>query len=298
MSRPITKQTKETPKYKGNPMKKKPIRIRRLIKEYYIFIRDFLSALFEDKLSYYSASLSYYTLFSIIPLLVIILSIFTNLPLFDEVYNNIQNMIFQNLMPTHSKEVLGYINGFVENSGKLGMVGVIYVLFASMMFFKNYDYIVNDIFDAPRRSFWSSVTVYWTLVTLTPIMLVLSFYASSQVQIILDKNSWTDGIHLLTILPFFIIWGMFFLSYKISANTKVSIHAAGISSFIASLAWYLAKMGFIFYVMHNKTYLSIYGGFSILLFFFLWIYISWAIFLHGLKFCHLLEKDEEIEVIK
>jgi membrane protein len=44
--------------------------------------------------------------------------------------------------------------------------------------------------------------------------------------------------------------------------------------------------------------MSIYGGFSILLFFFLWIYISWAIFLHGLKFCHLLEVDEEIEEIK
>jgi len=173
-------------------MKKKPIKIRQLIKEYYIFIRDFLSALFEDKLSYYSASLSYYTLFSIIPLLVIILSIFTNLPLFDDVYQSIQAMLFENLMPTNSKEILGYINNFVENSGKLGMVGVIYVLFASMMFFKNYDYIVNDIFESQRRSFWASVTVYWTLVTLTPIMLVLSFYASTQVQELLNQNSWTE----------------------------------------------------------------------------------------------------------
>ncbi|MBU1668816.1 YihY family inner membrane protein [bacterium] len=277
---------------------KKPIKIRQLIKEYYIFIRDFLAALFQDKLSYYSASLSFYTLFSIIPLLVIVLSIFTNLPIFEDIYNSIQAIIFENLMPTHSKEVLTYINGFVDNSGKLGMVGVIYVLFASMMFFKNYDYIVNDIFECERRSFWSSVTVYWTLVTLTPIMLVLSFYLSTQIQTMLDKNEWTATIHLLNMLPFFIIWSIFFLSYKISANTDVSNKAASISSFIASLAWYFAKMGFVFYVVHNKTYLSIYGGFSILLFFFLWIYISWAIFLHGLKFCHLLEKDEEIEEIK
>jgi membrane protein len=277
---------------------KKPIKIRRLIKEYYVFIRDFLSELFADKLSYYSASLSFYTLFSIIPLLVIILSIFTNLPIFDDIYKGIQDVVFENLMPTHSKEVLLYINTFVENSGKLGIVGVVYVLFASMMFFKNYDYIVNDIFETKRRGFWSSVTVYWTLVTLTPIMLVLSFYLSNQIQELLDKNSFTASIHTLQILPFFIIWSIFFLTYKISANTNVSNKAAGISSFIASLAWYLAKSGFIFYVMHNKTYLSIYGGFSILLFFFLWIYISWAIFLHGLKFCHLLERDEEIEEIK
>jgi membrane protein len=279
-------------------MKKLPIRTQQLVKNYYIFLRDFLSELFNDKLSYYSASLSFYTLFSIIPLLVIVLSIFTNLPLFEEVYIGIQGLLFENLMPTHSKEILTYINGFVENSGKLGMVGVIYVLFASMMFFKNYDYIVNDIFECKRRSFWSSVTVYWTLVTLTPIMMVLSFYVSTQIQVILDKNQFTDGIHVLKILPFFIIWSIFFLTYKISANAHVSNKAASISSFIASLAWYMAKSGFIFYVVHNKTYMSIYGGLSTLLFFFLWIYISWAIFLHGLKFCHLLEDDKEIKEIK
>ena len=276
----------------------KSIKKQQLMKSYYVFLRDFLSELFNDKLSYYSASLSYYTLFSIIPLLVIVLSIFTNLPLFDDVYKEIQTLLFKNMMPTHSSEILTYINGFVENSGKLGMVGVIYVLFASMMFFKNYDYIVNDIFECKRRSFWSSVTVYWTLVTLSPIMLVLSFYVSTQIQVLLDKNQLTDGIHVLQILPFFIIWSIFFLTYKISANTHVSLKAAGISSFIASLVWYLAKSGFIFYVMHNQTYMSIYGGLSILLFFFLWMYISWAIFLHGLKFCHLLESDEEIDAIK
>ncbi len=277
----------------------KPINTKHLLKGYYIFIRDFLSALFEDKLSYYSASLSFYTLFSIIPLLVIILSIFTNLPLFEDVYNGIQTLLFENLMPTHSKEILLHINGFVENSGKLGMVGVTYVLFASMMFFKNYDYIVNDIFKSRRRSFWSSVTVYWTLVTLTPIMMVLSFYVSTQIQVILDKNQFTNGIQVLKILPFFIIWSIFYLTYKISANAKISNKAAGVSSFIASLAWYIAKSGFIFYVLHNKTYMSIYGGLSTLLFFFLWIYISWAIFLHGLKFCYLLDEEEdEIEAIK
>jgi len=272
--------------------------LKKITQNYYIFLRDFLSALFQDKLSYYSASLSFYTLFSIIPILVIVLSIFTHLPYFDEVYSSIQVILFENLMPTHSNEILTHINSFVANSTQLGMVGVIYVLFASMMFFKNYDYIINDIFECERRAFWSSVSIYWTLVTLTPIMMVLSFYLSAQIQAILSQNAYTEGIHLLQILPYFIIWSIFFLSYKISANTSITNTAAGISSFIASLAWYLAKNGFVFYVVHNKTYMSIYGGLSTLLFFFLWIYISWAIFLHGMKFCHLLDHRDEIDTIK
>lgn len=272
--------------------------LKKITQNYYIFLRDFLSALFHDKLSYYSASLSFYTLFSIIPILVIVLSIFTHLPYFDEVYSSIQVILFENLMPTHSNEILTHINSFVANSTQLGMVGVIYVLFASMMFFKNYDYIINDIFECERRAFWSSVSIYWTLVTLTPIMMVLSFYLSTQIQAILSQNAYTQSIHLLEILPYFIIWSIFFLSYKISANTSITNTAAGISSFIASLAWYLAKNGFVFYVVHNKTYMSIYGGLSTLLFFFLWIYISWAIFLHGMKFCHLLDHRDDIDAIK
>jgi len=277
---------------------KKYIKPKTVLKDYYIFVRDFIKAFFDDKLSYYSASLSFYTLFSIIPLLVIVLSILTHLPIFDDIYKNIQDILFANLMPTNSKEILTYINSFVENSAKLGMVGVIYVLFASMMFFKNYDYIVNDIFECKQRSFWASVSLYWTLVTLTPIMLVLSFYLSTQIQNFLNQNELTAGIEVITILPFTIVWSIFFITYKISANTDVSTRAGVISSFIASLAWYLAKIGFIFYVLHNKTYLSIYGSLSILLFFFLWIYISWAIFLHGLKFCYILDRDEEIKEIK
>ncbi len=277
---------------------KNEVKTQRLFKGYYIFIRDFLKALFEDKLSYYSSSLSFYTLFSIIPLLVIVLSIFTNLPIFDNIYQEIQKMLFENLMPVNSQEILIHINEFVDNSGKLGVVGMVYVLFASMMFFKNYDYIVNDIFETKPRSFWSSISVYWTLITLTPILMVLSFYLSGYIQEMLDKNELTAGIESITILPYLIVWGVFFLAYKISANTHVSTLASTISSFIASLAWYMAKIAFIFYVMHNKTYLSIYGGLSILLFFFLWIYISWAIFLHGLKFCYILDRDDEINEIK
>jgi len=262
------------------------------VKEYFIFIRDFFKALFEDKISYYSASLSFYTLFAIIPLLIIILSIITYLPNFQDIYSHIQSMIFENLMPTNSKEMLVYINGFVKNAGQLGMMGLGYVLFASLMFFKNYDFIVNDIFGSQQRSFWESLTIYWTLLTLTPILMVLSFYLSSQIQHYLDRYSVTSAIHMLSILPYLIVLILFFLAYKISPNVKLSTRSTFLGAFIASSIWYMAKSAFVFYVMHNQTYLSIYGSLSILLFLFFWIYISWAIFLHGMKFCELLHKEK------
>ncbi|RUM45870.1 MAG: hypothetical protein DSY46_01585 [Hydrogenimonas sp.] len=55
----------------------------------------------------------------------------------------------------------------------------------------------------------------------------------------------------------------------------------------------IGKNIFIYYTVHNKTYTTIYGSFSTLLFFMLWIYISWIIFLYGQKLCYLLNQVDQ-----
>lgn len=275
----------------------KNLQLTKILKHYYIFLRDFLGDLFDSRLGHYASSLSWSTLFSIIPFLVIMLAIFTTMPLFNTMYAKVEELIFANLMPTDSKIIMEYLNTFVENSDKLGYIGAVYVLFAAVMFFKDYDYIVNDIFSTPKRSIWQAVKTYLLLVLTIPAMTAASFYLSSEIQVYLDKSHITSVIHLYTFIPYFIVWMVFYIAYQLSANTDIEVSAALISSFIASLIWYLSKSAFVFYVVHNKTYASIYGSISILLFFFLWIYISWAIFIHGLKFCDLLNKNEEIDRI-
>jgi membrane protein len=277
-------------------MQKNP-QFTKILKTYYIFLRDFLGDLFDSRLGHYASSLSWSTLFSIIPFLVIMLSIFTTMPLFHTMYAKVEKLIFANLMPTDSKVIMEYLNTFIENADTLGYIGAIYVVFAAVMFFKDYDYIVNDIFSTPKRSLLEAAKTYLLLVLIIPTMMAASFYLSSEIQVYLDKSKITSMIHLYTFLPYFIIWMMFYIAYQLSPNIRIEVSAALGSSFIASLIWYLSKNAFVFYVVHNKTYASIYGSISTLLFFFLWIYISWAIFIHGLKFCDLLNKHEEIDHI-
>ena len=276
---------------------KKNSQFKVILKNYYFFIRDFASDLFDTKLGHYASSLSWSTLFSIIPFLIILLAIFTNMRVFNTLNSKEEKLNQSNLLPTDSKMIMEHINTFVENSDKLGYLGVFYVTFAAVMFFKDYDHIVNDIFSTPKRSILQAVKTYSLLVVIIPAMMATSFYFTSFIQVYLDKSSITSIIHLYSFLPFFITWMMFYIAYQLSANTHVEVSAAMISSFIASLVWYLSKSAFIFYVLHNKTYATIYGSISTLLFFFLWIYISWAIFIHGLKFCELLNKNEEIDHI-
>jgi len=252
-------------------------------------LANLLKNLYDDEITYYASSLSFYTIFTIIPLLLIVLSIFTYMPSFEDYYQSIKEIIFDSLMPTHTSAISEYIDQFLQNSGKLGVVGFVSVLIASMLFFQNYEFIVNKIYRSKQRSFWDSLSTYWTLVTLLPIALVVSFYLSSEINSLLNKSGISSAVNMINILPYLITWALFFVAFKISVFAKNS--PALISSFATSTVWYIAKTIFVYYVFHNKTYSSLYGSFSILLFFFLWIYLSWIIYLYGIKLSYLIETN-------
>ena len=246
----------------------------------------------EDKeIAHYASSLSFHTILSLIPILLISFSIFTKMPSFKEYYSKIQDFIFSSLIPTQQDVISGYISKFMSNTGSMGAVGLIFVLYISIMFFFDYEKIVSSIFKVRTRTLWESLTTYWTMLTLMPLGLALSFYFSQLAQKFLSKSRYTDSINLYQFLPYFTIWFLFFILYVISANTKINKKLALIASFVASLVWYISKNLFVLYVSYNKTYLSIYGSFSIVMFFFLWIYFSWLIYLYGIKLYVVLNEE-------
>ena len=268
---------------------------RRLLREYYIFIKGFFEEFLCSRLSFYAASMSWSTIFFIIPFLVILLVLFTYMPLFDTAYDKIHLFLEQSLVTSDSKVIIGYLDKFVINADKLGYIGIFYVTIAAIMFFKDYDYIVNDIYETPQRKLLDAIKTYFGLLIFLPFMLGGSFWISGKIREGLEATNLSEYLHLYLLLPYLIIWLLFYMAYQISPGVTVRKKHAMISSFIASLVWYGAKTGFVFYIAHNKTYTSIYGGLSILMFFFLWIYISWAIFLHGLRFCYVLGIQERKE---
>lgn len=246
----------------------------------------------KDKdIAHYASSLSFHTILSLIPILLISFSIFTKMPSFKEYYAKIQDFIFSSMIPTQQDVIAGYLTKFMTNTGSMGAVGLVFVLYVSIMFFFDYEKIVSTIFKVPTRTIWESLTTYWTMLTLMPLGLALSIYFSQIAQKFLNANRYTDSINIYQFLPYFTIWMLFFILYIISSNTKVNKKLALLASFIASLTWYISKSLFVFYVSYNKTYQSIYGSFSIVMFFFLWIYFSWLIYLYGIKLYVVLNEE-------
>ncbi|MFA5462281.1 MAG: YihY family inner membrane protein [Sulfurimonas sp.] len=259
----------------------------------YKYVKLFITSFIDKDLTFYAASLSFYTIFTLIPLLLIILTLFTSMPNFSDNYEKLQEFIFSNIMPVNSEAVMTHINGFLQNSIEMSMISFVAVIISSLLFFQNFEYIANKIFHVKKRGIWESVTTFWTLLTLTPIGLGASFYITGYVANLMANNEYTPSINILPYIPYFIIWALFFLIFQISANTKIHTKASLISSFATAIVFSIAKNGFIYYVFYNKSYATMYGSFSIVMILFLWIYASWIIFIYGLKLCYMINSVYE-----
>lgn len=109
----------------------------------------------DPSIAHYASSLSFHTILSLIPILLISFSIFTKMPSFKEHYEKIQNFIFNSLMPAQQESIATYLNKFMENTGSMGSTGLIFVLYVSIMFFLDYEKIISKIFETKKEHFGS-----------------------------------------------------------------------------------------------------------------------------------------------
>lgn len=248
-------------------------------------IKRFFLGFIEPEINYYAASLSFYTIFAFIPLLFIVLSVTTRLPGFDDHFGELQSFILGNLIPANVDAVHTFLESFVSDVSRLGMTGGVYVALTSVFFFKNYQHIACRIFHSTPRDFWSSLTTYWTMISLVPMAMAASLYFSTRAQIALQSSEYTRHLDVALLMPYLLVWISFFIIFKISANAPLPNRRLLLSALITSVVWNLTKEAFVMYAVMNKAYASIYGSFSIVLLFFLWIYISWIILLYGMRLC-------------
>ncbi len=245
-------------------------------------ILETLDSFFNDDTTYYAASLSFFTIFSFLPILTLIIAIISSLDQFSEYLDLFTNYVLEVLNPSHSESFVKVFKSFISNSDKLGTIGIVYMLFVFTMFFKDYEYIVNKIHKAKRKSIHASFFFYLSFIIALPIIFTSYIFLTS-----FYNNTIFDFI-----LIFIFGWSIFFGLFKLTVNRHIRTKAALISSLTTLIIIGITKNLFVYYVLYNQTYSTIYGSMATLLFTFLWIYISWIIYLYGIKMCHRLNIQE------
>ncbi len=246
------------------------------MKEWFLKIYHF----FDDDIPYHSASLSFFTIFSILPLLALLIVVVSSMPSFQDYQTLLMNYILDFINPTHSESLSSSLDKFLQNTDKLGSIGIFYLLFVFTMFFRDYEYIINKIYGTQTRAIYKLFFLYLSFLIFIPIVFIAFIFLSTFINFTFSGQ----------ILSFLLLWVLFIILFTLSANTNISLKAASIASFITLIALSITKSLFGYYVNVNTTYTTIYGSFSVVLFFFLWIYVSWNIYLYGTKICCIINK--------
>ncbi|HYM47209.1 MAG TPA: YihY family inner membrane protein, partial [Burkholderiaceae bacterium] len=229
-------------------------------------------------------SLTFTTTLTIVPLFAVALALFTAFPLFVEFRGAVENFVLKALPGQISDTVLRYINEFALKATRLTALGLIFLAVTAVAMMVTVERVLNDIWRVKnRRSLTRRVLMYWTILTLGPLLVGASLSASSYLWS-LSSDAIAQLPRLirgaLDYVPVIISGFAYAALYVFVPNRSVAWRDALIGGFIAAIVAELLKDSFGVFVSRGTTG-SIYGAFAVLPLFLIWIYLSWYAVLFG-----------------
>ena len=245
----------------------------------------------KDRLQVQAASLTYYSLLSVVPLVAMAFAIAKGFGFESALEEELTS-----LMTGHDEvveQIMVFANRMLDNTqgGVLAGVGIVVLLWSVMQLLISIENSFNEIWQvAKARSWVRKFTEYFSIMLLAPIMIILSssitVLVTSEVQNLISEVDFLSSIGSLVmfsfkLIPYVLIWLLFTFIYMVMPNTKVSFKSAFIAGVIAGTAFQAVQWGYIHFQVGVSKYNAIYGSFAALPLFLIWLNISWLLTLIG-----------------
>ena len=267
--------------------------------------KNFLIFLFRraknDTIFRVSSSLSYTSLIPIVPLLVIVLAIFSAFPGFINMKIQFQEFILKNFVPDIGQEISQYFVSFLNASAQITTIGVVGLVVTSIMLLSTIENSLNFIFKVYKpRNIKTKITLYWTVITLGPILLGAAFSLRGYLFTLqsLMPEEISNSMYFSQMLPGLITMLVLIMVYVLVPNKKVKISNALVGAFIAVLLFGALRKGFGILVIENATYKTLYGALAALPVFLIWMYLAWSVVIFGAVVTAALEEYQAMEAEK
>jgi membrane protein len=249
------------------------------------FIKFFINRVEQEKMPVVAGYLSYVCLMSLVPLLVVMLSVMTAFPIFSELQQSIEEFVYQNFVPAAGDIVQQYLSGFVANASKMSAIAISFLFIVAFLLISAIDKTLNTIWRVTdKRRTITSLAMYWMILTLGPVFVGASIALTSYIVSLVSLSDY-DVLGLfdifLRLLPLLASVVAFLILYVAVPNKAVPFKYAIVGGFIAAILFELAKKGFAVYLTAFPSYQVIYGALATIPILFLWIYLSWLIVLTG-----------------
>lgn len=232
-----------------------------------------------------SSSLSYTSLIAIVPLIAVGLAIFSVFPVFSEVRVQFQEMLLKNFVPNTEQEIALYFNQFVSATAKLTTAGVIGIVITAILLLSTIENSLNFIFKVYKpRNIRTKITLYWTVITLGPLLLGTGFSMRGYVfalQKFMPDYFISAEVFFSTILPSILTILSLVILYVLVPNKKVRISNALAGALVASVLFYVIRRIFALVISFDTVYTTVYGALAIIPIMLIWLYLIWVVVIFG-----------------
>ena len=247
--------------------------------------------LIDDDATHLAAGVSFYTLFSLVPLLLLSLSI-AGVFLTSEFQQENLLELFNRNMPGSSELIASVVQdetGFNAEFGTLGFIGLIWL---SSSTFGSVSHAVNRAWDVhDDRPIYLSKPMHILMAVTVCALMLISVIASSAIELIQEQNyitSFNDyrqsqlelelpiniSKMVLLVFPWSITFLLFLLIYRYVPNCKTYWKYIWSGAIVATILFESGKYLFLWYLVNFATYDQIYGPLSSVIVLMSWIYFS------------------------
>jgi membrane protein len=249
-------------------------------------VRFAMRRLREERLPQVAGSLTFTSTLALVPLLTIVLAIFTMFPAFGQVRAMIDAWFVQNLMPQAiASTISGTLTQFASKAKGLSALGAVALLFTTSATMSLIERVFNQIWSVRQPRPWTQrLLVYWALITLGPVLFGMSLSFTSQLIDVtggLERDASVLATLAFTLASVAVTTGGFTLLYVAVPNRNVAWRDAFWGALAAAIAFEIAKRVFGLFIRQFPTYAIIYGALAALPLFLVWIYVTWMITLVG-----------------
>ena len=240
----------------------------------------------EDHLGLTASSLTFTTLIALVPLLTVMLAVFSAFPMFAGFQVALEKYFLQSLVPDAiAKTVLATLTQFATKAARLGSLGLALLVLTALALMLTIDRSLNAIWRVRRpRPIAQRVLVYWAGLTLGPLLLGVSLSLTSTA---LSAGRGVFGAlpggvgMLLNVVEFVLLAAGMGAMYRYVPNTHVQWRHALAGGVFVAIGLEVAKRVLAWYVGSIPTISAVYGAFAAVPILLLWIYVGWLIVLWG-----------------
>lgn len=278
--------------------------VNHLSGERFDILKNAMRTFTEKQAAQASASLAYYTLFSIFPLLLVFVAAGSYFLDSSQVFDAVTQFV-QQALPISTQVINENLRQVLEERGAAGIFSILILLWSASGMFTNLAYNINLAWPrASRRSFLQRRLVgLWMilgLIGLIVLSLILS-WITSRLTFLDFARAASANLILLRLISGFGSWLTIFLVfltlYRWIPTLRVRWSATLWGALIASLAWKAVTAGFSWYLNSSfGQYQLVYGSLGAIVAFLFLIYMISLITLFGAHLSAAIESWEKDKV--